>query len=136
MSPKLALIPALALAACAPLPEPLPTPSGAVALTAEPLSVRSGQTVTLVLRNGTSGQVGYNLCSSALESGSGGEWRQVPTGRVCTRELRILEPGREVRYHLQLPPGLAAGPYRFTTNVELAGTSSGRVSSNAIAVVP
>lgn len=99
-------------------------PSGQVTLSAAPAQASGGATMTLTLSNGSSEQIGYNLCTSALETRAG---RAVPTGRVCTMELRMLEPGRTADHRYQLPVNMAAGSYRFLTQVERS--QSGRRSA-------
>jgi len=109
-----------------------PEPSSDVALSAAPATTTEGSTVTLTLRNGSGEQIGYNLCTSALETSAG---QPVPSSRVCTMELRTLEPGKTATYPYELPVNMTAGNYRFVTQVEWMG--SGRrsaVRSNSIAV--
>jgi hypothetical protein len=72
----------------------------------------------ITLRNGSSEAAGYNLCSSTLQQRSGTEWTPVPSDRVCTMELRTLEPGAEDTFTLNLPTDLASGDYRFSTGIE------------------
>jgi hypothetical protein len=74
--------------------------------------------VTLLLRNETPHQIGYNLCASALEHRSGTSWRTEPLEGVCTLELRIVPPGQVARYERKLPTNIAGGEYRFRTSVE------------------
>lgn len=90
-----------------------------VTLEVEPRSVSAGASVTLLLRNGTGSDIGYNLCSSALERLDEGSWRPIPSNRVCTMEIRTLPPGEETRYPLEVPGGLEPGEYRYLTNVEM-----------------
>ena len=97
------------------------SPDGAgesVTLTVEPDRAEPGDSVVLVLDNASAGALGYNLCTSQLERHDGGEWRAVPSDRVCTMELRVLMGGGEVRYPIELSPDLEPGEYRFTTRVE------------------
>jgi hypothetical protein len=106
-----------------------------VTLRVEPATARSGSTVQLVLSNGSAGAVGYNLCSSGLERRTADVWQPVPSDRVCTMELRLLPPGEQVSYPIDLPPGLAAGEYRFVTNLEYQATAtSGVVRSEGFRV--
>lgn len=99
---------------------------GSVQLGVEPDVVMVGDSITLTLRNASDERIGYNLCTAALERRSGGSWQAVATDRVCTMELRTLAPSDETRYRLDLPGGLAAGEYRYFTNVEAmqSGTRS------------
>lgn len=111
-----------------------PEGSGEVALGAAPASTTEGATVTLTLSNGSQQQIGYNLCTSDLETSAG---RRVPTNRVCTMELRTLEPGRSADYRYALPVNMSEGSYRFSTQVHWM--DSGRrstVSSNSFKVRP
>jgi hypothetical protein len=87
-------------------------------LAVEPNTVRPGSNVTLLLRNETPHQIGYNLCASALEQMLDGMWRTVPQEGVCTLELRTLSPGQVASYKRKLPDNVATGRYRFRTSVE------------------
>lgn len=119
---------ALALAAmliCACSPSMQSGESSGVTLSVEPSTVSAGETVTLVLRNGSASAVGYNLCTSGLERNENGAWRTVPSDRVCTMELRTLAAGEDARYPLEMPGGLEAGEYRFLTNLDMMGAAEG-----------
>jgi hypothetical protein len=126
--PILAL--ALALGCRASAEQGAATPEGAaatgpgVALAVEPGRAAPGEEVELVLRNGSDGAVGYNLCTSVLEREAESGWEAVPSDRVCTMELRMLEPGQDARFRLELPPDLAPGTYRFLTRVERMETGA------------
>lgn len=116
-----------------PAPEqPAPEPSGSVTLSAAPARAAAGSTMTLTLRNGSSQPVGYNLCTSGLVSGSGAA---VQTDRVCTLELRTLNPAASATYAWELPETVAAGRYRFTTGIDRIETNSRTsVQSNSFEV--
>jgi hypothetical protein len=73
--------------------------------------------VTLVLSNGSSEEVGFNLCPSTLERSTGATWEPVVSERLCTMELRLLPSGREARYTLGVPVGLPSGRYRYRAAV-------------------
>lgn len=88
-------------------------------LTIEPSSPVPGGEVQLALTNNTTQPVGYNLCTAALAREVGNEWEPVPADRVCTMELRTLDPGESASFRITLPPDLPGGVYRFETNVEL-----------------
>lgn len=107
-------------------------PSGAVTLSAAPARVAPGATMTLTLSNGSRGQVGYNLCTSAIETAAG---RAVRTDRMCTMELRTLGPGRSTVYAYELPASIGPGSYRFSTSVERMDPGTrGVVRSNSFEV--
>ncbi|NIQ57205.1 MAG: hypothetical protein GWN71_28645 [Gammaproteobacteria bacterium] len=99
-----------------------------IRLTVDPESPSAGDPVVLVLTNHSNGPVGYNLCTSELERRADGAWRPVPSDRMCTMELRMLEPGAEARFDLALDPGMASGEYRYSTRIEVAGEASTVVS--------
>lgn len=128
------------LCACASSPEPSPEPSSAdvaLELEVEPEEVAAGDSITLELDNESSESVSYNLCSSGLEREAGGAWEDVQSNRVCTRELRILPPGEEARYTLQLPDELSPGTYRVYTGVHLNDTDrSTQLRSESFLVLP
>lgn len=94
-------------------------PPGAVTLDVEPWTVSAGESVVLTLWNGSSGSVGYNLCTSSLERQEGTAWSPVPSDRACTMELRTLDAGERADYTFELPSTLAAGEYRFRTTVHM-----------------
>jgi hypothetical protein len=92
---------------------------------------RTGERVMLTLRNGSAVTVGYNLCSSGLQRGPA--WEPVETGEICTMEIRQLQPGDSATFEKTLPPDLAAGEYRYTTNV-YPGAVTTAVTSNPFRV--
>ena len=109
-----------------------PVPSGAITLSATPHRAAAGATMTLSLHNGSPSQAGYNLCTSRLETTAG---VAVPSDRVCTLELRLLDPGASATYAYELPARLAPGSYRFTTTVERMDSGArGTVQSNSFQV--
>ena len=109
-------------------------PSADVELSVSPEQTSQDSTLTLTLRNGSEQQVGYNLCTSALETAGG---REVPTSRVCTMELRTLEPGRTATYRYTLPVNVAQGSYRIAAQVSwMQSNRTGPVRSDAFEVRP
>lgn len=84
-----------------------------VTLRAEGGPFVAGGPVTLVLQNGSSEQLGHNLCFHGLERRSGSSWELLPDGRVCTAHLNVLAAGATASYQASLPAGLQAGEYRF-----------------------
>lgn len=120
------------LFACAPVGIDPAVPIGDVTLTAAPTQVRSGATVTLTLRNGSLERLSYNLCTSAILTTGGSP---LQTDRVCTMELRSLEPGRSTTYPFELPPNITPGTYRFSTGFErMPSGTRANVTSNTITV--
>lgn len=109
--------------------------SSDVELGVEPDVIEAGGTVELVLGNESSGEIGYNLCTSVIERRTEGGWDGVPSDRVCTMELRILPAGEIARYPYELPAGLGPGEYRFLANVEMMDAGGRRsVWSEAITI--
>ena len=130
---KISLAAALLLGACTYQNGDLPPqPSEAISLAVTPPAASAGSAMTLTLSNGSQQAIGYNLCTSQLQTAPGSTVR---TDRVCTLELRTLDPGRTTTYSYELPTGLPAGEYRFTTNVERMQTGGQTtVTSNSFQV--
>lgn len=134
---------AMVVAACASDPKPTPpsgAPPGVVSLRTDAASYRPGDKAIVTLSNGSQGRVGYNLCFAflSLERNDGGTWKAAqaqlgPPNMGCTTELRLLRPGGTDSSEITIPAGLAAGNYRVTHNIEVAG-SQVRVFSEAFAV--
>ncbi len=84
----------------------------------------AGDTIRLTLHNRSTTAIGYNLCSSTLEQHGGQAWARVPESRMCTMELRSLQPSDSATQALALDADLAAGEYRYRTTVTapLGGT--------------
>ena len=96
----------------------------------------AGAVAVIRLRNATSGELGYNLCTSSLERGVPAGWEPVANDRPCTRELRILAPGAVATYEQRLAPELANGNYRFRASVEHMGAGRAeQVESNTFEIV-
>jgi hypothetical protein len=129
------LLALVAWVGCAPM-QPAAAPAG-IQLRAEPGELSPGDSLVLVLENGTDEALGYNLCTSGLEQRSGDAWRPVALDRVCTMELRMLEPNQQARFADPLPADLAPGEYRAVTGVERMA-SGGRqdVASEPFRVLP
>ena len=99
-----------------------------ITLRAEPATAAAGANVELILENRSGADVGYNLCTSALERVVNGNGQPVPSDRACTLELRLLAPSQNTRYTISLPAGLTAGEYRWVARVE-------RMNSNEMVTV-
>jgi hypothetical protein len=91
----------------------LADPGSGASLRPEADAFIPGGGVRLVLENASSEVLGYNLCTHALERNDGGEWSALAIPRVCTMELRLLDPGAEADYDATLPEDLTPGEYRF-----------------------
>ena len=96
---------------------PLPGASQ-ITFQAERSTYRQGDTATIVLRNGTSQPLGYNLCFSARELRTGDSWTRFSPLRVCTMDLKILAPGAETRHKEPITAEWQPGEYRLVTVVE------------------
>lgn len=131
------------LAACAPAPRPAPAPAPAVlppsgpelvelaAAAAEPARVRVGETVNLrlvyELRAGPSGQVSVRQRRSLSLDG-----RALPNYPVTAQTFR--RGGRYTTgYRQTIPPGAAAGTYRFEGEVCVADLCATRRASFEVA---
>lgn len=105
---------------------------GEISFSASPEKVDAGATVLLSLANGTGEPLGYNLCTSTLQSADGTEMR---SDRACTMELRILEPGGSTTYSFDLPGILEDGTYRFSTDLQRMNSGArAAVTSNSIEI--
>ncbi len=93
-----------------------------VSLSASPTTVAAGETITLTLSNQSAWPIGYNLCTSSLEREVATGWEPVPEDRICTMELRMLDPDSTADQQIQLAADAAAGSYRYTANVEDRGS--------------
>lgn len=90
-----------------------------LSLLTDRLVYSTGDLIMLTLRNQGSEPVGYNLCTAQLEQLVDGEWKEVPSDRVCTMVLQTLMPGDSSGgfpfFDLN---DLAPGTYRFRVNVQ------------------
>lgn len=95
----------------------LQNPEG-ITFEAQRPAYRRGDTATIVLRNGSSQPLGYNLCFSARELRTGASWTRFSPLRVCTMELRVLAPGAETTLREPITSEWQPGEYRMVTTVE------------------
>lgn len=110
---------------------------GDLGLAVEPEVAQPGDSVVLLLRNGSGEPIGYNLCTSRLERREESEWVRLPPDRVCTRELRTLPHGEVARYPLALAADLDAGSYRYLAMIaRLESRSRDTVATERFEVVP
>jgi hypothetical protein len=94
---------------------------------------RDGTRVVLTLRNRSDSPVGYNLCSSSLQRRTGTTWRVVPTGEMCTMEIRELNAGGSATFEKTLPANAGRGEYRYVTTIERAGEGV-ELASNTLTI--
>lgn len=95
------------------------TASNGVSLMVTPESAEPGDTMTLILRNDSQDELGYNLCTSELSRQAADDtWNPVPSDRACTMELRSLSPRQRATFRVDLPADLEPGTYRFATRFE------------------
>jgi len=86
--------------------------------------VGTGDTVTLVLTNGTAREIGYNLCVGQLERWDGNGWRGVrkmPENSACILPLYTLTPGDSAQYLQPVYDFIEGGSYRFRDTIEWLG---------------
>lgn len=120
-----ALLITLVVTACA--THPVAETSPDVRFGFEPVSPA---VLRLTLDNGSTNQIGYNLCASTLQRREGSGWVDVPTGEICTMEIRPLQPGTDATFEKRLPAPLEAGEYRYVTSIEdPAGTPASRIAT-------
>ncbi|MDR0787500.1 MAG: hypothetical protein LBG44_06495 [Gemmatimonadota bacterium] len=104
-------------AACSSDPGGQPPLAPLFELSLTPETPVPGQDVTVVLANLSGSAVGYNLCTSTLVRDEGGQLVEQPSDRVCTMELRSLQPGERDGFTLVMPETLPRGIYRFRTRL-------------------
>ena len=110
------LICALALA-CAPMSSTTPAePAPSADKVLFSVEQVSPGVYRLMLDNGASHQIGYNLCSSVLERRNGTSWTRAHTD-ICTADIRRLNPGADATFEKR-PGPLPAGEYRWVTRIE------------------
>jgi hypothetical protein len=82
--------------------------------------LRTSDALEVSLINSSSASAGYNLCFTSVEQSVGDQWVRSSAGsdQSCTKELRILEPGRSAVALLALGGSLGLGTYRVRTAIE------------------
>ncbi|MHB1195088.1 MAG: hypothetical protein ACYC6F_18855 [Longimicrobiales bacterium] len=98
----------------------------------------TGDTITLVLTNGTAKEIGYNLCLSHLERWDGKGWRsarKMPESSECILPQYGLTPGDSAQYRQPVYAFIDGGTYRFRDGIEWLGDGSrAEVISNGFRV--
>jgi hypothetical protein len=97
-----------------------------VSLTLDKTEYAPGAAAVMTLSSQRSDTLGYNPCSSrSVERDMGGSWVVHPEpNRMCTMELRMLNPGQSQAVPTTLPADLTAGTYRIVMLFQPQGGSS------------
>ena len=95
-------------------------PLGEIHLVVNGSVLRTSDTLDVSLINRSSATAGYNLCFTSVEQSVGDQWvrSSVRSDQSCTKELRILDPGRSAAVLLALGDSLGLGTYRVRTAIE------------------
>jgi hypothetical protein len=109
---KVALAVAVVLIACAG-----PTQPPAVWLTVDAREHTLGDTLALVLANGTATDIGYHLCSVQLERRVDVQWTAVQSGGECPEEHLVLGVGDTASVTWHFSGGFDPGVYRAVVTV-------------------
>ncbi|MGI9174744.1 MAG: immunoglobulin-like domain-containing protein [Rhodothermales bacterium] len=88
--------------------------SGEIVLTTVGDVYAPGEAVMLLIENGTSRIIGFNLCAAAVEYQTEGRWHSATENTIiCPGILYTLKPGRTLTNARQLCERLPAGTYRI-----------------------
>lgn len=90
-----------------------------LALDFEPTPTAAGEEISLVLRNGSSSPLGYNLCTARLSQEARGNWVIADSRPDCPAEQQTLAPGAEATYDVTIPDALAGGTFRFSLRTQV-----------------
>lgn len=115
------------------------TQGGEVALTLDRDAYAPGATATMTIRNRGRDTLGYNQCSSrAIEQQQGTGWVVHPEPqRMCTMELRLLNPNETQTATTDIPATLPrGGAYRMVLTLGIqrataSGQSAGSVRATS-----
>ena len=91
------------------------TASSEVTLRLDRATYTPGATATMTIRSTSRDTLGYNPCSNrSVERQQGSTWvAHAEPDRMCTMELRLLNPGETQTAPADIPAGLSAGTYRM-----------------------
>jgi len=94
-----------------------------VTITLDRTTYTPASTVQVTVTNGSLVVLGYNQCSSrTVERQSGQTWAAIPEpGRMCTMELRLLNPKETQTFGVTLPQNATAGTYRLVLGLSRQG---------------
>jgi hypothetical protein len=89
--------------------------SSEVMLSVDKPDYAPGGTVVMTITSHRTDTLGYNPCSNrSFERGSGGRWVVHPEpNRMCTMELRLLNPHETQTANAEVPGDASAGTYRL-----------------------
>lgn len=110
-----------------------------VTVTLDRSTYAPGATATMTIRNGGRDTLGYNQCSSrAIEQQQGSAWVVHPEPeRMCTMEIRLLNPGETQTATTDIPSTLPrGGTYRLVLTLSrqratTSGQSAGSVRATS-----
>jgi uncharacterized protein YfaS (alpha-2-macroglobulin family) len=88
--------------------------SAEVTITLDRSSYSAGGTANVSVTSHSRDTLGYNFCSSrTVERKQGESWVAIPEpGRMCTMEIRLLNPGETQTASITMPESMPAGTYR------------------------
>jgi hypothetical protein len=108
-----------------------------VSLTLDKTEYAPGAAAVMTLSSQRSDTLGYNPCSSrSVERDMGGNWVvHAEPNRMCTMELRMLNPGQSQSVPATLPGDLTAGTYRIVMQFQ-PQSAGGQAAGSVRAVSP
>lgn len=111
-----------------------------ISFTVSDTTASTGDTIQLILSNASEHEVGYNLCSGALERREDDGWTSVqrhPDNLGCTAVLRVLPLGESATYPQVIFPFIELGVYRFRATIEWPlGAGNVPIISERFRVIP
>jgi len=109
-----------------------PPRSSSVTISLDRATYAVGATAQVTAINGSVLVLGFNQCSSrVIERQQGNDWAAIPEpGRMCTMELRLLNPKETQTFSTTLPQNASRGTYRMVLNFSRQGPASGDQQPN------
>ena len=103
--------------------------AGDVSVTLDKAAYTAGATVAMTVKSQSRDTLGYNQCSSrVVERQEASSWVQVPEpDRMCTMELRLLNPNETQTAKTDLPATLVSGNYRLVLTLGKQSPAGGSV---------
>lgn len=112
--------------------------SGGVTLTVDKTDYAPGGAVVMSITSHRADTVGYNPCSNrTFERDSGGVWVVHPEpNRMCTMELRLLNPHDTHTANTEVPANASGGTYRIVLTLRPETTDTTRAGAVAATSSP